>query len=99
MFLHKAIKPARVFVNRILSLLREMGDDTRVAISEGAKWDLSWFMACAHVINGTVNIYKCLLPRIKIFVDASLKGVGGVCHSFVYRRSLLGLVYRLLGSY
>jgi hypothetical protein len=88
MFLHKAIKPARVFVNRILSLLREMGDDTRVAISEGAKRDLSWFMACAHAINGTVNIYKCLLPRIEIFVDASLKGVGGVCHSFVYRRAL-----------
>jgi hypothetical protein len=77
MFLHKSIKPARVFVNRILALLRNMGDMTRMAINEGTKQDLRWFISCAHAVSGTVQIYKCMRPRINIFVDASLKGVGG----------------------
>jgi hypothetical protein len=57
MFLHKAIKPARLFVKRILALLRSMGDTGRVAIDEGTKQDLRWFISCAHGVNGTVQIY------------------------------------------
>jgi DNA-directed RNA polymerase subunit RPC12/RpoP len=59
-FLHKAIKPARIFVNRILALLRKMGTATKIAIDEGTKQDLIWFIACAHTVNGSVTIYKCL---------------------------------------
>jgi hypothetical protein len=77
MFLHKAIKPAWLFVNRILALLRDMGEATYIVIDEASKKDLQWFIACAHAINGTVSLYKCLQPRLDIFVDASLKGVGG----------------------
>jgi hypothetical protein len=40
MFLHKAVKPARVFVNRILALLRKMGAAIKVVIDEGTKQDL-----------------------------------------------------------
>jgi hypothetical protein len=87
-FLHKAIKPARVFVNRILALLRSMGDMTRVTIDEGTKQDLRWFISCAHAVNGTVQIYKCLRPRLDIYVDASLKGVGGVLQNYVYKLAL-----------
>jgi hypothetical protein len=60
MFLHKAIKPARLFVNCILVLLREMGEATSIAIDEVSKQDLQWFIACALAINSTVSIYKCL---------------------------------------
>jgi hypothetical protein len=88
MFLHKAIKPARIFVNRILALLRKMGTATKIAIDEGTKQDLRWFIACAHSVNGSVKIYKCLEPRIEIFVDASLHGLGGVLNNFVYRLAL-----------
>jgi hypothetical protein len=77
-FLHKAVKPARVFVNRILALLRKMGEAPKAAIDEGTKQDLQWFMAFAHAANCTVVIYKCLLPWLDIFVDASLSGLGGV---------------------
>jgi hypothetical protein len=45
MFLHKAIKPARLFVNHILALLREMGDATTIAIDEASKQDLQWLIA------------------------------------------------------
>jgi hypothetical protein len=75
----------RVFVNRILALLRHMGDMTRMAIDEGTKQDLRWFISCAHAVNGTVQIYKCMQPRINIFVDASLKGVGGALQNYVYK--------------
>jgi hypothetical protein len=88
MFLHKAIKPARVFVNRILALLREMGEAAKVAINEGAKRDLRWFIACAHAVNGTVKIYKSMDPWIDIFVDASLNGLEGVLGNFVYKHAI-----------
>jgi hypothetical protein len=68
-FLHKAIKPARAFVNRILALLRNMGTAHKVAINERTKQDLQWFMACAHAANNTIKIYKCVLPRLDIYVD------------------------------
>jgi hypothetical protein len=82
-FLHKAVKPARVFINRILALLRKMGEAAKVAIDEGTKWDLQWFMACAHAVNGTITIFKCTRPRLDIFVDASLTGLGGVLNNFL----------------
>jgi hypothetical protein len=87
-FLHKAIKPARTFVNRILALLRKMGEATVIAIDEGTKQDLQWFIACAHAVNGSVKIYKCLQPRLQIFIDASLRGLGGVLHNLVYKYAL-----------
>jgi hypothetical protein len=67
MFLHKVIKPARLFVIRILALLREMGEMVAIAIDEASKHDLQWFIACARAINGTVSFNKCLQPRIYIF--------------------------------
>jgi hypothetical protein len=83
-FLHKAIKPARAFVNCILALLRSMGTAPKAAISEGTKQDLQWFMACAHAANSTIKIYKCVLPRLDIYVDASLSGLGGFLGNYVY---------------
>jgi hypothetical protein len=56
----------------------------KVAIDEGTKQDLQWFMACAHVVNDTVSLFKCARPRIDIFVDASLSGLGGALNNHVY---------------
>jgi hypothetical protein len=67
MFLHKAFKPARLFVIRILALLREMGDANVVAIDEGFHRDLQWFIAYAQAVNGSVTIFKCVQPRCDIF--------------------------------
>jgi hypothetical protein len=88
MFLHKAIKPARLFANRILALLKDMGPAASAAINESTRQDLRWFIACAHAANGTVSIYKCLQPQTNIFVDASLSGLGGGLNAFVYRAAL-----------
>jgi hypothetical protein len=61
----------------LLALLRDMGDAPQAAIDEGTHQDLRWFIACAHAVNGTVSIFKCLRPRLDLFVDASLQGLGG----------------------
>jgi hypothetical protein len=60
MFLHKAIKPARLFVNCILALLRDMGLAASAAIDEGTRQDLRWFIACAHASNGTFRSFQPL---------------------------------------
>jgi hypothetical protein len=65
-----------------------MGGATKIAIDEATIQDLRWFIACAHAVNGSVNIYRCLYPRIDIFVDASLSGLGGVLNNFVYKLTL-----------
>jgi hypothetical protein len=61
MFLHMAIRPARLFVNRILALLRSMGDAAEAAIDEVTYRDLQRFIECSQAVNGTECIYKCLL--------------------------------------
>jgi hypothetical protein len=57
MFLHKALKPAHLFVNRILALLWEMGEATAIGIDEASKQDRRWFISCACSIKDTVSIY------------------------------------------
>jgi hypothetical protein len=89
MFLHKAIKPARLFINRILALLREMGDAPVVAIDEGFHRDLQWFIACAQAVNGSVTIFKCVQPRAGYFCGCLTFWFRGVLNAFVYQQALV----------
>ena len=41
MFVHKVVKPARLFVNRLLNTLRNMGDKCPMSID--VKKDITWF--------------------------------------------------------
>jgi hypothetical protein len=76
-YIHKAVKPACIFVNCNLTLLKNMGSACRVAIDTGTKSDLRWFIACAHAVNKIVHIHKELHLRIHITVDASVQNLGG----------------------
>jgi hypothetical protein len=67
------VRPARTFINRILTLLRNMGQARRLAIDQGTKRDLRWFIACAHAVNGSIFIHKWLRTRVHFTADASLK--------------------------
>jgi hypothetical protein len=84
-YIHKAVKPDRIFVNCILTLLRNMGSACRVAIDRGTKRDLRWFIACAHAVKEIVYIHKDLRSLVHITVDASLQNLGGTLGSRVYR--------------
>jgi hypothetical protein len=76
LFLHKANKPARIFVNCILALLKKMGSASNITINEGTVKDLRWFTQCALSVNGTVRFLKSVHPQTEIF--ASLSALGGV---------------------
>jgi hypothetical protein len=78
-----------------------MGKATAIAIDEASKQDLQWFIACARAVNGTVSIYKCLQPRIHLYVDASLHGLGGLWHVCIYTyfRPPTQLEYCALGGH
>jgi hypothetical protein len=67
-FCHKALKPAWLFVNCIQTL---------VAIDEGTRQDLHWFIACAHVANGSLSFDKCLGLQTDIFMAVSLSSIRG----------------------
>jgi hypothetical protein len=58
-FMHKAVKPARMFINRIISLLRQMGKPrSSIAIDSDMRRDLNWFIKCTSQCNGMVKIDK-----------------------------------------
>jgi dsRNA-specific ribonuclease len=48
MFLHKAIKHARTFVNHILALLKQSSDTSNTTSDSGTQLDLRWFIKCSH---------------------------------------------------
>jgi hypothetical protein len=88
-FLHKAVKPARAFINRIIGLLKQMHSRAHsIAIDNEMKKDLRWFIECAARCNGTVNINKDFTPHIDLFLDASFMGLGARWDANVYQVSL-----------
>jgi hypothetical protein len=91
LFLHKAIKPARAFVNRIIALLKTAPDRGHVKISLDMKKDLNWFVACARQANGTITMDKSLQPGVDLYVDASLGGLGAIWENNVYALDIKGL--------
>ena len=83
MFIHKVVKPARLFVNRLLEALRNMGD--REKMSEGIQRDINWFCNFVDTFNGTCHyIHPPVLCVESIELDACLTGLGACYESYVY---------------
>ena len=53
MFVHKVVKPARLFVKRLLNLLRNMGGS--VSLSRDMVRDINWFCEFLQIFNGTCH--------------------------------------------
>ena len=78
MYLHKVIKPARVFVNSMLATFRSNFTETKIKLSREFFRDLHWFLTFLPSFNGTSKIFKNPIPaNNKLFIDACLTGVGG----------------------
>ena len=56
LYIHKCVKPARYFVNRMLELLRQNYDQDHIALTHQFKQDLRWFKSFLKAYNG-VSIY------------------------------------------
>ena len=75
--------PARLFVNRMLALLRS-STTRRVCLTEQFQRDIAWFNCFLYKFNGVVMIHKRAQPQVHVHVDASLSGIGAIWDGNVY---------------
>ena len=82
LYISRCVK-SRIFLNRLLITLRNQTDKARVTLDHGTYESLAWFLTFMHSFNGVVYFKK---PPIQhhIYVDASLKYLGGTWGSRVY---------------
>ena len=75
MVVHKVVKPARVFVNRLLETLRNMG--SKANMSAAILKDINWFCQLVQKFNGTCQyMYTPVACVETIELDACLTGLG-----------------------
>ena len=83
LYITKCVKPARFFLNRMLSLLRQHTSTNYVILDQEFQKDLNWFNTFLCQYNG-ITFYDKVLPQDRVFLDASLQGLGGVFKNMVY---------------
>ena len=85
LYLHKCVKPARTFVNRILTVFRKHQDKSKILISEEFRQDVKWFTTFLPHFNGITILKKePIRDSNTLHIDASLTGLGGVWGHRVY---------------
>ena len=93
-YIHKCVAPARVFINRMLNLLRESGKSSKIKLTQDFFQDLAWFLAFLPKFNGVTYIKKDPIPfDHTLHVDASLTGLGGIWNNRVYATPVIPLVH------
>ena len=93
LYIHKCVRPGRLFVNRILATLWQTSNDGTVTLSTEFKRDMAWFNVNLPVFNGKVYFDNGTKPTItNLYVDGCLTGVGGAWLSLVYALPLGRLV-------
>jgi hypothetical protein len=91
MYLHKAIKPTRLFVNRIIALLRIAPHNGLIHVGQEFKRDLEWFCRFAQVYNGITRFDKNIIfIDYEVYTDASLSGIGARFENKVYAYPIEG---------
>ena len=83
MYVHKCVFPARLFLNRILQLLRDNYAEKSISLTAEFRLDLAWFKKFLTRYNGT-SIYNHAVVRDTVELDACLTGLGAVCGNYVY---------------
>jgi hypothetical protein len=90
-YINKAISPARLFVNRIIGLLKIAPDQGFVHVGVDFQRDLQWFMAFSHLYNGFTRFDNIVnVIDYEVYVDASFRGLGGCFNNKVYKLNIDG---------
>ena len=81
----KCVKPARLFIGRMLCTLRRAPDRGRISLDADFRQDIKWFLDFLPSYNG-VSVMKHLemLPDHEIYLDACLTGCGAISGSHFY---------------
>ena len=81
LYITKCVRPARYFLNRMLQLLRDSHNDQNIYLTAEFFKDLKWFqvffLQWYHILPPT-PLHK------RIYLDASLEGLGGCYDNSVY---------------
>ena len=83
LYITKCVKPALYFLNRMLQFLRDNTHEDIIVLNSEFFKDLAWFNTFLHSYNG-VTIYQVNPLYHRIFLDASLQGMGGCFNNYVY---------------
>ena len=81
--IHKCVKPARIFLNCMLQVLRNAHGHTRITLDHNFHRDLRWFQTFLPKFNG-VSLYDHKPVDFKVHLDACLQGLGWVFNNLVY---------------
>ena len=91
-YVHKCVKPARLFVNRLLEVLRLAPPTQSFSLPKFVFRDIAWFNTFLSQFNGSVKFKNISgTPKIEIFLDSSLKSLGGVWGHLVYTVQIASL--------
>ena len=76
LYITKCVKPARYFLNRMLQLFRDNTDNSHICLTSDFFKDFKWFQVFLSSYNGVTFYYQPPLHK-RIYLDASLEGLGG----------------------
>ena len=83
LYITKCIKPARIFLNRMLQVLRAHHNSHRFTLQSEFFQDLCWFNTFLDQYNG-VTYFDNRTPQYVVHLDASLSGMGATFANMVY---------------
>ena len=83
LYIHKCVKPARYFVNRMLEVLRNAQNPSKICLTDDFWRDLNWFQKFLDQYNGT-SLFDHRPIDCVFELDACLTGLGGCWKNFVY---------------
>ena len=87
-YINKCVRPARLFVNRILQTLRNTSTKGRTPLQEDFHKDINWFREFMATFNGVTKIHSKTSEPVHLYVDACLTGIGGYTNEQVYSQAI-----------
>ena len=82
-YIHKCVRPARVFLNRMLKLLRKNHDKVHIHLTPEFMRYLRWFEKFLKIFNG-VSIYNHRPSDYSVEFNTCLTGLGACWKNYVY---------------
>ena len=76
LYIHKCVKPARCFLNRMLEVLRNAKNPQKIDLASEFMRDIRWFSKFLPLYNG-VSMYGHKPIDQVLELDACLMGLGG----------------------
>ena len=83
LYVSRCVRGSRIFLNRILQLLRDHHSRNRIILTREFHYDLLWFLKFLRSFNGVV-VFRRARASQTVFVDATLTRIGGIWGSRAY---------------